>query len=195
MKQKCIVEGCDFDHYAKGLCRKHYGRKRTGGDPFVPSRLEMLPEERFKAKLSARDPVTGCIEWMGYRVERGYGQIRWGDAMEGAHRVAYMLKHGPIPTGLSVLHKCDNPPCCNDEHLFLGTHADNSADMVTKGREAKGEKQGGAKLKAADVEGIRRLLAEGKSQADLASVYGVSRAQIGNIKRGQAWRHLNIETI
>jgi len=84
---------------------------------------------------------NGCLEWQGARLASGYGLIGRGRRDEGmayVHRLAWELAHGPIPDGMFVCHHCDNPPCCNVEHLFLGTHADNMADMVTKGRACGG---------------------------------------------------------
>lgn len=79
--------------------------------------------------------TSGCLEWTGYTNVRGYGRIAFNGRTVGAHRLAWELVNGPIPDGMNVLHHCDNPPCCNVGHLFLGTHADNSADMVAKGRQ------------------------------------------------------------
>lgn len=76
---------------------------------------------------------NGCIEWIGYNV-RGYGQITVAHKGIQTHRLAWTLSNGPIPEGLLVLHHCDNPPCINPDHLFLGTHQDNMNDMSAKGR-------------------------------------------------------------
>ena len=79
----------------------------------------------------ASDPETGCRPWMGTRNRNGYGLL---NLTLCTHRLAWELANGPIPRGLLVLHHCDNPPCCNPDHLFLGTHADNAADRTRKGR-------------------------------------------------------------
>lgn len=78
---------------------------------------------------------NGCIEYVGHRLARGYGKISIGEGAHAlTHRLAWTLFKGPIPAGMVVCHKCDNPPCCNVEHLFLGTQKDNLRDMVRKGR-------------------------------------------------------------
>jgi hypothetical protein len=77
---------------------------------------------------------TGCWEWQRYRLWTGYGRMTVDGRMTNAHRVAYELFIGPIPPGLIVCHRCDNPPCCNPEHLFTGTWQDNTNDAMAKGR-------------------------------------------------------------
>jgi hypothetical protein len=192
MKRKCEVEGCDRDHKVKGLCQKHYKRLWRGGDPHTPSCKELSLEERFQAGLVPKDPVTGCIEWTWSRL-KGYGQIRRGDKMVKTHRLAYELKHGPIPPGMEVCHRCDNPACCNDEHLYLDTHAGNMADMVGKGRsnQQKGEENGNARLTEADVVEIRRRLAAGEVQRVIAADFNVDASTVRKIKTGKTWSHLS----
>lgn len=106
-----------------------------------------------------------------------------------AHRLAYELKHGPIPKGMCVCHRCDNPSCCNEEHLFLGTKGDNNADRAAKGRSGmqEGVNSSSAKLNPEKVASIRRLLVLGKSQYDIAANFGVSQATVSDIKRGKRW--------
>lgn len=81
-----------------------------------------------------RDPETGCLNYRGWINTNGYGRIRIGKKSCGAHRVAYEVFIGPIPEGMLVCHKCDNRRCIEPTHLFLGTHADNTQDMLQKGR-------------------------------------------------------------
>ena len=92
-------------------------------------------EERFISK-SVPQP-SGCVEWSGHRNEKGYGRIGTLGGAISAHRLAWKLAFGEIPNGLCVCHSCDNPPCVNVEHLWLGTHADNAADKVAKGRQSR----------------------------------------------------------
>jgi hypothetical protein len=107
-----------------------------------------------------------------------------------AHRVAWELVNGPIPEGLCVLHHCDNPPCVNVEHLFLGTLADNNADKVAKGRQAKGSAIARAKLTESDIPEIRRLLAVGVLQSEIGRRYGVGHRLISKINLGKRWGHV-----
>ena len=104
-----------------------------------------------------------------------------------AHRFAWYEANGPIPDGLLVLHKCDNPPCINVEHLFLGTHADNVADMVAKGRSTKGKL---TTLTTKDVYEIRTKRSNGTLLTQLAKDYGVSSMQISRIARHKQWKHI-----
>jgi hypothetical protein len=125
-----------------------------------------------------------CWEWNASRFPNRYGQFRNPRGGNGgyAHRMAWILANGPIPTGAVVLHSCDNPPCCNPAHLFLGTQADNLADASSKGRLT------GPNLRPADVAVIRAALYLGSAVADLAQHYGVTPTSILNIRDGRTWR-------
>jgi len=86
--------------------------------------------ERLWSKVTKTET---CWTWTGARNRKGYGEIGAKGRVQKAHRIAWELTYGPIPEGLDVLHHCDNPPCCRPDHLFLGTDADNMADMMAKG--------------------------------------------------------------
>lgn len=137
---------------------------------------------------------NGCWNWTGYK-HRGYGQIRVNKKQHFTHRYAYELTHGPIPEGMVICHTCDNPACCNPDHLFLGTHADNAADRHAKGRSRsgalRGELSASAKLTAAQVVAIRATYAQGTiSQAELARRYNVAVSTIYLIVHHKKWKHL-----
>jgi len=143
--------------------------------------------ERLRKRL--HPAPNGCLEWRGSQDKDGYGRIgrgRRGEGMECTHRVAYEAAFGPIPMGMNVLHRCDNPPCCEPTHLWLGTDLDNMADRDAKGRTAvqKGERNGNAKLTLGQVEEIRvdaRLLRE------IAADYGVGQSMVSLIRNGKRW--------
>lgn len=107
--------------------------------PVVQIPNDLPPEEhaqRTIQKMMARIKITarGCWEWQAFRGWKGYGQIAYKGKNAAAHRVMYALTHGPIPDGYMVCHKCDNPPCCNPGHLWVGTMSDNALDSAKKGR-------------------------------------------------------------
>ena len=146
----------------------------------------MSLQERLQKRLLPGP--NGCLEWQGYRKPKGYGTIGSGGQygkMLRTHRVAFEEANGSIPDGMCVLHSCDNPPCCNPDHLFLGVDVDNVADRDAKGRTAKGEKNGSAKLTREQVEAIR---VDSRLHREIAVDYGVCRSQVSYIKRGAYWR-------
>lgn len=152
-------------------------------------------EQRFWAHLE-RGALDECWEWKGKKLAK-YGMIRApgaGNGDIGAHRIAYELMVGGIPLmpngkPFHVLHRCDNPPCCNPKHLFLGTQADNIKDMVKKGRHIarRGEHSGMARLTECAVIHIRR---SALSERKLARELGVSRSTVNHARSGRTWAWL-----
>lgn len=123
-----------------------------------------------------RGYTTPCHIWQGACDEHGYGNVHVGDRKKaGTHRVAYEREHGPIPDGLVIDHLCRVPPCCNPNHLEVVTPTENMRRGLT------------TKLTAEQVLEIRR--ASG-TQRSIAERYGVTANQVGNIRRGEAWRDL-----
>lgn len=150
--------------------------------------------DRFWDKVAVGTAYE-CWPWIAARRGKsGYGVI--GSNAGGtfqAHRIAWTLARGPIPDGLCVLHRCDNRPCCNPGHLFLGTYADNNADMARKGRHAarvhpgwglRGERHNMARLTEAAVREIR---SGGRPTSEYAARFGVSQACIREARRGLTW--------
>ena len=127
----CSVEGCDNPHIARGLCALHYKRARANGE--MVNLPPMSVADRLAAGLE-RKP-NGCLEWTGATTGKGYGHLFVHGKLIYTHRLAWGLAHPDEPLPPVVRHfVCDNPPCCDPEHLRPGTNADNSADMAAKGR-------------------------------------------------------------
>jgi hypothetical protein len=129
----------------------------------------------------------GCWAWSGPVCRDGYGKIGLGKRIYASHRIAFFLTKGLIAEGLIVCHTCDNPPCCNPDHLWLGTHADNADDKVNKGRSRKGVAHPRAILTEQDVVKIR---ADPRGARTLARIYGVARSTISHARTGLSWGHI-----
>lgn len=146
-------------------------------------------EVRLKRRLVKTS--AGCIVWTGATSDFGHGVIGNGGKGEGlsrTHRVAWRIAFGEIPDGMLVLHRCDNPPCCNPEHLFLGTPADNVHDMMAKGRDKFFTN---VKLSHDDVRAIRKAAADGETSPFIAKRHCVEPRQIRRIVAGTRWRHVD----
>lgn len=140
-----------------------------------------------------------CWEWTASTDRGGYGSISENNKSRGAHQVSWEIHFGPIPDGMFVLHKCDNPPCVRPDHLFLGTSKDNAQDRQQKGRwkggvtsetAARGESNAKCKLTAAIVIRIRLRHASGDSPTDMALEYDVNRSTIHAIVKRRIWTHI-----
>lgn len=147
--------------------------------------------ERFWKFVEPIPEGDGCWIWTGSQTPKGYGYFWFtGGKWRSAHRASWEIHNGPIPDGLHVLHRCDNPPCVNPAHLFLGTGLDNSRDCYRKGRAKLGAQRFGAKLDDAKVIEIRRRLANKEQQAAIAREFGISTAVLYNIRMGIKWKHV-----
>jgi hypothetical protein len=180
---------------------------KTKGDRVLP---DLLPDAR--AKLEARfwikvEKTGDCWNWVAARDNRGYGKFGIaGVGSRDAHRVSFELANGPIPKGICVCHSCDNPSCVNPAHLFLGTQADNVADMTRKKRGTIGPKstalrfpeklpRGAAnvstKLMPEQVCAIRKQREQGQSLNQIARTFEVSAATVRQIVNRQTWKYLD----
>ena len=139
------------------------------------------------------EPNTGCWLWVGYIDDSGYGVFRMDNKIRGAHRVSWNLWRGNIPPGLFVCHHCDVRFCVNPDHLFLGTAAENQADMKRKGRSVFGSNSSRSKLTEADVLEIKLLLREGKlKKREIGRLFGISTSNIWHIHRGENWKRCKL---
>lgn len=144
-------------------------------------------EERFWSKVDVRGP-DACWPWTAGKDHYQYGaMLGVHGTMVHASRIVWELTYGPIPEGLCVLHRCDNRPCVNPAHLFLGTKADNSRDMATKGR---WRNQHSTRLTEADVREIRRLAADGVGANSIGRAFGIHHKTVYDIVRRTSWRHV-----
>ncbi|MGE4197670.1 MAG: HNH endonuclease signature motif containing protein [Phycisphaerales bacterium] len=161
---------------------------------------------RFWEKVDKSDDAS-CWNWTASKRHKGYGAFVHtmdGKYVQGrAHRFSYMLHIGEIPSGMFVLHKCDNPACVNPSHLFLGTNHDNVRDMVSKGRHVpggthcksngkwkKGINHHNAKLTPQAVREIRLLHGNGMSCPKLGVKFGVTTKTIWTVVKGERWKHV-----
>lgn len=145
-------------------------------------------EQRFE-KFVERVPFSTCWIWMGATKPGvwNYGKFWLNGSLRKAHRAAWTLYRGEIPDGMFVCHTCDVPLCVNPAHLFLGTPADNMADMATKGRDLEGRVTQGRKIARLSPEQVVEIRGSALSHGQLAKQFGVSRTTIYSIKH----RHIH----
>lgn len=146
---------------------------------------------RAAALLARCEPEGECLVWMGARTPRGYGEVRIAGKLHYVHRLVEAFVRGSLEPGIKVLHRCDNPPCANPEHLFRGTQADNLQDASAKGRTTQGERQPNAKLTEAAVRAIRERAAAGETHSALATEFGVARQTISDVVGRRRWAFLD----
>jgi hypothetical protein len=159
--------------------------------------VELSQMDKFYRHVN-RGSDDECWEWKASRDRKGYGQFHIGKKSIRSHRVSWIVHFGEIPEGLHVLHHCDNPPCCNPHHLFLGTNRDNALDRECKGRGNKinaknrGEGHGMSKLTNEQVLEILELLKDVNcSLREIGDKFGVSRDTIYSIKMKLRWKWIN----
>ena len=147
-------------------------------------------EERFWRKVDKKSDDE-CWLWLGATFVQGYGAFSPKASVTlRAHKVAYEYIKGAIPDGLILRHKCDNPPCCNPNHLILGTQKDNARDMMERGRGKKTSRSGWHVLKPEDVRCIRELRDEGMARIHLSEWFGITEHAITAIHHGRTYKHV-----
>lgn len=199
------IRTCVYCATALHTGRKYCSRACYWSDPACPRKQRLPLEQRFWMGVQKSD---GCWLWTkatssGYGVLGAGGSHEKGARMVYAHRLSWELHNGPIPDGLWVLHHCDNPPCVNPAHLFIGNQGDNMRDMFSKGRSwvqrtperaAKGERNGACKLTEEQVREVLRVRANGPiNMAAHARRLGVTPRVVKLILTGEAWRHVSLE--
>lgn len=155
-------------------------------------------EERFWSKVDIRS-ADECWEWQGGLTASGYGNFSVGGKNNPeyrqwpAHRYSWFITNGELPDSVVVCHRCDNRRCVNPNHLFLGKQAANMRDKVSKGRQAKGSSHGASKVSEADIQVMVETYNGGKSQYNIAEMFGISQATVSHILRRELWRHVDVE--
>lgn len=160
----------------------------------------MIPPDVVDRFWSYVNKTEHCWEWRGYRMPFGHGQFRANAIARRpmlSHRVSWMIANGPIPRGLCVCHKCDNPCCVRPDHLFLGTVGDNQRDMAKKGRHPRNKTgylptgkshhyyKKGPKITREQAQTIRKSTG---TNIEIGAKYGVDPSLISRIKSGEVWR-------
>lgn len=161
--------------------------KVTGADaiPYMRQEQREKLEGRFWTKTGARP--NGCLEWTGATTGQGYGAINIDKVATPAHRVAFTLAKGPIPAGLLIRHRCNNPKCINPDHLEVGTHAENSQDAIEAGRLPTGPGSRPRKLTVEDAVGVIGAWVGGFTLKETGEIYGIALVSASHIRLGLTW--------
>lgn len=136
---------------------------------------------------------SGCWEWQLRRTRYGYGKLKVEGKHWAAHRYAWAHFKGEIPTGMHVCHHCDNAPCCNPDHLFLGTPKDNKQDSVKKGRDCHGVRHQWSILDNEKIAEIYSLRSKGLSFRQIATRTGMSKHGVWAVLNGRTWKRTLFE--
>jgi hypothetical protein len=162
---------------------------RGEGGKIISTRCMETVEDRFWSKVDKRGP-NECWNWTGAINSSGYGSFRLDGKVGSSSRTSYSLEYGEIPVGLHVCHRCDNRPCVNPAHLFLGTNEDNHLDKIAKGRQARGESAGIANLKESDVRALRDAARSGQTVTNLSKQTGIAYCTVYSAVHGMTWKHI-----
>ncbi|MED1304580.1 hypothetical protein BK704_35015 [[Bacillus thuringiensis] serovar konkukian] len=180
----CIMEGCEKEKVARGMCHKHYMRYRRSKH----SEIDGLGK-RINFEINDNGCFI-CISHKPSETSHGYFGFRRNNKRYLLHRFIYEEMFGEIPEGLVVKRKCDNKKCINPEHLELGTIADNVKDAAARRLFPSGEKHYSTILTKRNVIEIKQLINEGETLTSLSRKYGVCVQTIANIKNGVTWKYI-----
>jgi len=151
-------------------------------------KITLVPHHVLRFWNRIRKLENGCWEWTGSKWDNGYGRLMVGKKRVKAHRVSFLIHNGFLTDGKIICHTCDNPSCCNPQHLFEGTCLDNTRDAIAKGRmNSVGERNPRAKLTLEQVQQIRKMKNTTTAFA-LSKQFNVSKSSICNILRGDNWK-------
>lgn len=183
-RHECSEESCTAPTVARGICHKHYEQGRRAN--LLPPLLH-VPSLRDKHEMwtDRSHGLTACHKWTGPCDKNGYGHLVHRGQAWLAHRLGFFLNLRLLGPKEFLLHQCDNPPCQNLLHLFVGTQAQNIQDAVDRDRVAHGERNGKAKLTEPMVRLIR---ASSLSGARLAPSLGVTYHAVLDVRKGRTWR-------
>lgn len=191
-KRICEIADCKKSATKTGLCPLHNFQNFQKPSELHSPKIKKLTRWQNIELFGWTSNDKGCWEWNGPKSEDGYGYLIFrtnnGHQRIGAHRLSYEVHKGEIDAGLFVCHTCDNPPCINPDHLFVGTPKQNSADAVEKGRTKRRAEHGRAKLTEADVQKMRSMRERGMKYRDIAQQFPVAQGQVEKICRYESWK-------
>jgi len=142
--------------------------------------------EKLRARTAPADD-KGCMLWKGMRNAKGYGLVSHEQRKQKAHRLVWEGMHGEVPEGMFVLHRCDTPSCVNLLHLWLGTAAENSADMAAKGRSKRGPEHHNSRFTAEQIIEIREMRRRGLRWQEVSERFGIRKQYVYKIWRNEVW--------
>lgn len=186
-KETCSVEVCERPAHAKGFCNAHYRRLLETGDVDAGRPIMSMPSPRTTASqrldANSKRADDGCLEWQGFRNRHGYGETYSGGSRKMAHRMAYELVHGPIPSGRYVDHICGNTACIEVSHLRLATPGENVQYQTKLNRSNTSGFRGAYRTKegrweaAAQKDGVRYRLGTYETAEEAGAVAARWRAE------------------
>ena len=172
----------------KTYCKQCHQTRRIALKKTLIELVNIVPYDIFASHI---EKTENCWLWKGRADKNGYGRFSYANNTVLTHRFSYAKHNGEFDDSLKVLHRCDNPPCLNPAHLFLGTQSANMQDMMQKKRYSKGSSRYNAKLDETKVKLIKGLLKQGEKGTAIARNFGVDQSVISDIKRGIMWRHVS----